>query len=159
MVLAYEHACRKKAYELVIEGDNDKEVTLKEALIKVTKDQETRQKYFIEKLQCSRKRASPGADPAPDRKTKGNNKGKGKGSAAFQQKGKGQGKAQAKTKTKGKGAAGDKRKKVTTDGKPICFKYNNGDTCDGSCGFAHVCQYCLSGSCKAKTCPKNPSNS
>ena len=47
----------------------------------------------------------------------------------------------------GKGKAGGKNKRgdynTTPDGKQICFKFNNREACDGSCGRVHVCQRCL----------------
>eukprot|EP00435_Cladocopium_sp_Y103_P041428 s1418_g11.t1 len=55
------------------------------------------------------------------------------------------------SKGKGKGGRGTKKLHVkTTDGKAICFKYNNGDKCPGGCGFVHICQRCLGSHPKSK---------
>ena len=58
-------------------------------------------------------------------------------------------------KGKGKG----KLKYRTLDDKAICFAYNNqGESCDGQCGRAHVCRKCLGPhpmfSCGSKGEPK-----
>ena len=46
--------------------------------------------------------------------------------------------------------------KVKMGKKPICFKFNNeGESCDGSCGMAHVCQFCFSTEHPKYMCPKN----
>ena len=35
-----------------------------------------------------------------------------------------------------------KKKNKTDDGRAICFLYNKGRECDGSCGMVHCCQLC-----------------
>ena len=48
---------------------------------------------------------------------------------------------------KGKGGKGDgkgpKAKLLThtPEGREICFRYNNGEACDGGCGRVHICQW------------------
>ena len=42
-------------------------------------------------------------------------------------------------KGKGKG-----KKHSTPQGRHICFKFANGEDCDGSCGRVHCCQFCFS---------------
>ena len=58
---------------------------------------------------------------------------------------------------KDKGAAkGGKLKSVTPDGKPICYKYNNGQPCDSQCGRVHVCQFCFGLHAWTAPCPNKP---
>ena len=78
-----------------------------------------------------RKRQRSGGEKDEDEQPphkKGGEGGKGKGSKGRGGKGDGKG-SKAKLVTR------------TPDGRPICFKCNNGEPCDGGCGTAPVCQW------------------
>eukprot|EP00973_Karenia_brevis_P037638 5194194-Karenia_brevis.AAC.1 len=79
--------------------------------------------------------------------------------SASSSKGKGKGgKKGKKGKESGKQQEFDdnpQKLKVKANGRNICFKYNNeGETCPGSCGMVHVCQWCLGNHPKFK-CDKH----
>jgi hypothetical protein len=146
-VLHYERAIREKAYELVRDGDDeDRLFTLKQAIKKACKDPEVRQLNFVARIsdradRIGVKRPWDHDDYNGSWQVKGKFKGKDKG--------KGKGKDKGK---KGKDK-GPKKHTSTLKGEPICFKYNNGDDCDGSCGMVHCCQICFAGSSKGKAHP------
>jgi hypothetical protein len=81
------------------------------------------------------KQARTGNNRHPGKK--GGGKGSGKGS------GKGGQQNDNNKNKQDKGAPFSKMKllRETADQRPICFKYNNGDHCDGRCGMAHTCQF------------------
>ena len=61
----------------------------------------------------------------------------------------------------GDGAPGGKRggkgKSKTTDGKPICYAYNDGTACRFTpCTFAHVCSICEGADHMRTNCPNKP---
>ena len=131
-VLHYEYQLRLAAYELVASG-----TPLEAALKEVIKCGNIRQMHFttpcqfslglakgnawkprepesaVEKIKNVFLKPTKGGDTKGD---KGNPKGKGKG--------------------KGKKGSSEKNK------RKFCYAYNNGNDCNGSCGFVHACQYC-----------------
>ena len=154
VVMVYEEACRKKAYKLIAEG-----MMMDAALMAAIKDLETRQFYFTEKLLVSRKRGAPAdlaagianafKDTKPkasntaaktskkakkkrndERKTGGSPGGSGGGGSGSNGNAKGKGKRHLRT--------------PPPESRQICFQNANGKNCDGTCGRAHVCQYCFS---------------
>ena len=84
---------------------------------------------------------------------RGNEGAKGKGGKAKGEKG-GAGKGKGTGSGKGKVATKVSKPGHPDDGKAICFKFNNSEACDASCGRAHVCQKCFGnhakGSCRGK---------
>jgi len=133
LLLSYEHAVRKKAMRLVVDG-----MALGQAMRQAWADPVTKERYFTTPLALTaipRKRPAVEDSGDPYKYFKGD-KGKGKG--------KGKGKP-----TKGKGRAkGVTRTGIahkTPDGRNICFKYNNKDEkCkDSKCPYLHVCGKCF----------------
>ena len=133
IILRYEHELRKAAFKLVKEESE----TLATAMSIVVRDSELKEIYFTTPIALSsRKHKSEGSqidnsvvkrtkiidtNTATDwRPPKGNKKGGKKG------KGKGEGKGRLASST--------------PDGRQICYKFNNNQPCDGSCGRVHVCQ-------------------
>ena len=141
-VLKYEFQIRKKAMELVKEDGMKLGAALDEAML----DSEVRALYFTAHVTLGRQRQGGKGDyqgirekeplwKKPRRAGKGDDKDKEKTKA----KGKGKGKSSGKGKQQGyKGGlpvCGS-----TPDGRAICYKWNDGDACDGSCGRLHVCR-------------------
>jgi hypothetical protein len=125
LVLSYEFELRKKAYDLVKEDAH----SLSDALGMVIKDVEIRERYLITPMTFMASFPGKRLNPWPDQNDsvlkKGKDAGKGGGGGGKQQQ-------QQKLHTR------------TPDGRNICFKFNNPEEgCNGSCGFAHVCQVCL----------------
>lgn len=130
-VVQYEHAIRREACRRVQKG----EVSLGEALRAAWKDPVIKERYFTTPVALSalgdtasqrtsydKAPPTPGRSYRPEPYKKGNGKGPPKG--------------------KGKGLPGCKA--LTSDGMPICYRYNNKDSkCSGKCRFAHVCGRCL----------------
>ena len=134
LVLQYEHRLRREAFKLVNMGES----TLGEALIKVTKDPDLKEAYFMTPLALT-------ASEPPTKFQKTSQKGnydwsprpKGKGKGKFQQN-KGYGKGFKSSGNKGK--HGDLNLVTQTpDGRDICFAYNS-QGCAGKCGRVHVCR-------------------
>ena len=124
IVLRYEYRMRKEAFRLV----NEDGLTLKAALLAVTKDTEMKEVHFVTPLTLT-------AFPMPSKWTRRTDKGD-KG-----------GKGDPKGGRKGKDNKGDGKGSLrglqlawrTPDGKEICFAYNN-QGCPGKCNRAHVCR-------------------
>ena len=70
--------------------------------------------------------------------TKGNGKNKLKGKAGG--KGSGTGKSKSKGKGKGKLQGGLHVCGRTPDNRLLCYRWNDGEECDGSCGMVHACR-------------------
>jgi len=133
LIIAYEHALRKKAVQYLNEGSS---TCFVEALQRAVADPVVKERYFTTPLalSASRARQDPkGQDTSTskdrfikDRHGKGR-KGKGKWS-------KGGGKGSAKGADK------------TPEGKPICFRWNSPHQgCrNKKCRFQHVCGLCFS---------------
>ena len=120
LILSYEQAIRKKAYNLMI----TERLTFGVALSTAYKDPVTKERHFITPLALYAKRSYPTPHWGDwDPKGKGKNKGKGK------DKGKG--------KTDHKGAA------TTPEGEKICFRFNQGKCSWLKCKFLHVCSKCF----------------
>ena len=139
-VLIYEHAIRKKAVELI---KSDK-ITLKEAIRRAANHEGTRALYFTANITLQNRGTKRNIDhvdegPAdstssgPMGKGKGKNKGKGKGKGKEKA---GYGKNGGKVNTKG----GLKVCSRTPDNRMVCYKWNDGLECDGTCQMLHVCR-------------------
>ena len=140
-VLRYEFQIRKRAMELVKEDG----MSLGAALDAAMADTEIRALYFTANVTLARAKKGGKGDRDYDEpawkktKTKGGKGGgnndpvKVKGKTKASNKGKGYGKKQG---TKGGfGVCGS-----TTDGRLLCYKFNEGSPCDGSCGMLHLCR-------------------
>ena len=153
LILNYEYEMRKKAYDWVVsEG-----FTLQDALKTAMKDTELKNLHFLtpwtlkvdplkEQLpkELADKRERSQSVQKDRRPGGGRKKRQRKGSRGEPNKGGGGGDKGGD----GGGDGGDKGKKKvhskTTDGKPICHKFNNrGENCDGKCNRLHVCQICF----------------
>jgi len=129
IILRYEHELRKSAFKLVKEDSK----TLAEAMAAVVKDSELKEIYFTSPIALSsRKQKSDTVQEESAYKRPKIDKGKGKGAS---RKGNYKG---GKGKSDGKGK--NRLASVTADGRQICYKFNNNQSCDGSCGRVHVCQ-------------------
>ena len=175
MVLEYEYKVREKASEFI----NDDRLDISAAMKKARLDTRTLQEHFLTPLAIGTAPSAgyskvtgetpppPSSDGISKRMRKALKKFQAASAAAsssthFSQKGGG------KQKGKGGGKDGNKSKRAKTgqekarnglyrntpDGKPICFKYNNDEGCDGSCGRVHCCQGCLSLDHPLTKCPK-----
>ena len=97
-----------------------------------------------------------------------NNKAKGTGNKSSGNKGDSKDKGSGKDWNKGAKGGKDRPKvgrfanvpkgvkvlSATSDHKPICFKFNNGESCDGMCGKVHCCQICFASDHGWPKCPK-----
>jgi uncharacterized membrane protein YgcG len=159
LVLNYEYALRKEAFKRAMESPAT--VTIVEALQAVVKDSELKELFFISPLACSGKtpRSAPAAgslvvEGALSKRQKkalakakpggggqggqggGKGQGGGQGGGRGSGKGAGRGAGRAGAKGAGKGTlAGE-----TPDGRRICFAWNSGAECNGSCGMVHCCR-------------------
>ena len=164
LVLAYEYELRKRVFKRV----RDDGFSLMDSLKMAETDYEARELHFTSLLamggrggpsgssgsgnkdnarssddgwqsNAAKKTRGSGRDRAgSDRRAgKGGGKGSGKGS------GKGGQQNDNNKNKQDKGPPFSKMKllRETPDQRPICFKYNNGDHCDGRCGMAHTCQF------------------
>ena len=116
LVLTYEQAIRKRAYQIML---TDK-LKLGAALEQAWKCPVTKERYFITPLALYSKRSYPQQDWNP--KGKGKTGGKG---------------------TKGKGKGVTKGAAVSPDGQKICFRFNAGKCTHKGCKFAHLCNKCF----------------
>jgi hypothetical protein len=160
-VLAFEYELRKRVFKRV----RDDGLSLMDSLKQAEVDYEARELHFTSLLamggrggpssssgtgnrgntrqsedgwESNAAKKRRGHRPNADRKGgKGGGKGSGKGS------GKGGHQNDGNKNKHDKGAPISKMKllRETADHRPICFKYNSGDKCDGRCGMAHTCQY------------------
>jgi hypothetical protein len=155
LVLAYEYELRKRVFKRV----RDDGYSLMDSLKMAETDYEARELHFTSLLAMGSRGGSSGSgnkdharqrddDREPNSQRKqprtGNNrsdptgkKGGGKGSSRGSGK-----KGGGKHDKQDKGAPFSKMKllRETADHRPICFKYNSGEYCDGRCGMAHTCQ-------------------
>jgi hypothetical protein len=141
-VLDYEAECRKKMYEMI----NEQNMTMKEALVQSTLDGETRTFHFTTPVMGGamkgKKRYAPDEGDQPNfRPNGGTNATRG----AKTPKGKGNGDKGDKSKKDSKG-----RHRKAPDGRAFCYKFNNEEACDGTCGFVRACKYCLKENCASK---------
>ena len=125
LVLSYEQAIRKKAYQLML---TDK-LKLGAAMEQAWKCPVTKERFFITPLALYSKRSYPQQEWSP--KGKGKTKGK-------------EGKGKGKSSTKG--AA------VAPDGQKICFRFNAGKCTHKGCKFAHLCNKCFKKGHNAMNC-------
>ena len=145
--LKYEYEIRKLCYEFVRKG---KFATIHLALIAACSNEECRGLHlagpFAQQVATTSSRTRPDTlalwQPGNPAQVQSyfNDNGKGK-----KDKGKGKGKKNFVKHTQMPGPAGQK----------ICFKFNNASGCTlSTCTFSHACQFCLSTSHGAKSCPK-----
>ena len=118
LVLSYEHAVRKRAYNLMI----TEHLKIGAALEQAWKCPVKKERHFITPLALYSKRSNPSASWGD-----WNPKGKGKTSKGQSSKG----------KSKGKGSG------VAPDGSKICFRFNQGKCSYQKCKFAHLCNRCF----------------
>ena len=128
LVLSYEQAVRKRAYQIML---SDK-LKLGAALEQAWKCPVTKERYFITPLALYSKRSYPAQEWNP--KGKGKSKGK---------------EAKGKAKGSSKGAA------VTPDGQKICFRFNAGKCTHKGCKFSHVCNKCFKKGHNGMNCKEN----
>ena len=117
LVLAYEHAVRKRAYSLMI----TERLMFGSALEKAWKCPTTKERHFITPLALYSKRTYP---PSSNPNV-----------GAWNPKGKG--------KSKGKSKGGQKGSSQGPDGEKICFRFNAGKCNYQKCKFAHMCNKCF----------------
>ena len=137
-ILKYEYQIRKLAFEKV----RDDRITLTNAIEMAMVDSETRSLYFTANVTLATRKRGKGKGDEPPHKyqktqdiikkgLKGPVKG-GKGGKNKPAKGQGKGKQGYKG---GLPVTG-----TTPDGRLICYKHNDGQECDGSCGMLHACR-------------------
>jgi hypothetical protein len=157
-VLGFEYELRKRVFKRV----RDDGFTLMDSLKQAESDYEARELHFTSHLAYGSRGGSSGSGDKDNTRQKGDagepngrNKRKKaeKDRRADARGSKGDGRKNDGKKGDRQGGGGkDKSKRgapiskkqllrETPDGRPICFKYNNGDACDGRCGMAHTCQY------------------
>ena len=153
VILGYELAMRKAAFKLAMDDPVNLPIGL--ALANVIRDSELKELYFTGAIALSgMKRAAPSTAPAPlpggvlpppnvsKRQKKALAKAKAAAAAALAASslapptGKKGGKKGKGKKGEGKGSLAFE----TPDGRRICFAYNNGEDCDGTCEMVHVCR-------------------
>ena len=130
-VLHYEFECRKFIFSQIRDNQG---LLLVDLLDSVTKDGEIRSLHFTTRLvarqgQAKRKAVEPHKETKAEKEEPKQPK--------KEQGGKG--------KSKGNGKKEKKEGKLnfiwkTSDGREICFSYNNKKPCDGSCGRVHICR-------------------
>ena len=141
VVMTYDVEIRKKAFELVREDG----FTLKRALQAAVVHEETRSLHFtIHRTIGGRRQGREGKGRKPgkggddDTKKKKGGKDKGKGVIKDKVKTKGGGKSNGRQRASMKG--GLTVVGSTSDNRLICYAYNEGRDCDGSCGMLHICR-------------------
>ena len=128
LVLSCERAIRKFAYKQMATLS----IGFADALALAWRDAATKERHFTTPLSLRNKRPQPWNRVTPqETASKGNGKGRGS-----------KGKAKNKKQKTGKEREGYSR---TSDGKPICYRYNakNGCKKGDKCHFVHVCTKCL----------------
>ena len=141
LVLAYDAAVRKQAVRYVNQDQMAFPVALKAAWQNAT----VKERNFTTSLALYTKRPAAAAPPGAGQPSAPPGK--------FQKWAKGRG----KTKGVGKGGQGGHCASHTLGGKPICYRFNSGETCKmKKCKFEHVCGLCFSsqhamGQCTSKT--------
>ena len=160
LILSYEYQIRVAAAEII----NCEAAGISACFIAARRDRDIKERYFSTPMAVSviaveggghdhagHKRKLEEIFPAgwwKSNKAKGmGNKGNGnKGDNKDKGSGKGSGKGGGKGPKVGRFANVPKGVRVssaTPDHKPICFKFNNGEPCDGKCGKVHCCQICF----------------
>ena len=144
-MLKYEFKLRKHAVDLVKDG-----ATYAEAVREAINDFELRSRHFTEALKFSRRQRGRSDNTDDDEqlyKKRRGTKGAGKKQAGQEPKGitihpppkaPPGGKAKGKTKAANKGGLTIIGR--TDDRRLICYKYNEGEPCDGSCNMLHICR-------------------
>ena len=141
IILGYEYELRRFACEQVIQH----RVTLAEALKQACTNTFVRDVHFVTHLTLSHKRPFSIQNKG-DKGNGGKAKSSGKGKKGTD-KGKNGGKSDQVNPQKLKRMLGKQQ---------ICFKFNKStESCDGQCGRAHVCQWCLSSAHGQHNCPKH----
>jgi len=155
LLLAYEHAIRSKAVQLVRKG-----ATYREALKKAWEDPVVKERNFTTPLclESTSKRPWPGGGateypnmPPPKYNRDGSGKdGSGKGKTKGKPKGKGKGKDKGSASMGAPSGCAEK----TPQGKPVCFRFNTGGCSTGKkkCRFMHVCGVCFKPGVPMTTC-------
>ena len=145
LIVAYEHAIRKKACSWLNDGTHP---TFTQALMAATLDPVVKERNFTTPLALSAARSRPDVLRSDDGdKSKDKKKGSWKGSGKDSYKGK---------KGNGKGGKGGaKGASKTPEGRPICFRFNNAKSkcTQKSCRFAHQCGFCFSKAHPSYQCP------
>ena len=96
---------------------------------------------FIEELAVRKNDPKPKAEPKPKPVAKPWwEKDAAKVRADKLKKGSGKGKDKGRGKSKPKTIGGFEVIRETPDRRLVCFKFNNGEECDGSCGMVHCCR-------------------
>ena len=137
LVVAYEHAIRKKACQLLNDGSQP---TFIQALRVAMSDPVVKERNFTTPLALSSSRTRSDPAKSDEQDLKGYRKGNQKGNYKGSHKGGGKKGSQKGGKGASKGAA------KTADGKPICFRFNNPKVgCTSKkCRYAHQCGFCFS---------------
>ena len=140
VVLSYELACRKAAFEAV--RDEDEQLSL--ALLRVIRDAELKEIHFTSPIALMGKTSKPSAPGAPPGAPPGLTKRQKRAAAeALRNKAAaaGRGKGTPKGKGKGREQEGDLETK-TPDGRELCFKYSTPKGCSkgSACARVHACR-------------------
>ena len=152
ILISYDFRMRKRMTELINEGSD-----IKKALEEVVRDMVLRERHFttpaaMSALSGSSFTMTGRGKPSPTRelpwmrglkdedKKKKKIKNKNKGGRADES---GVKDVIKDPKGKGKGKDKGKRNSKTPDGKPLCYKWNNGEGCKGPCKYVHACQKCF----------------
>jgi hypothetical protein len=134
LIIAYEHALRKKAAQYLNEGSSN---SFTDALKRAVADPVVKERYFTTPLALSASRPKQESSRNQDLPTFKDRFAKDR----FGKGGKGKGKW---SKGSSKGSA--KGSSKTPEGKLICFRFNNpqGGCRNKKCRFQHVCSLCFS---------------
>lgn len=147
LVIAYEHAIRKRACRLLNEGAHTSFLlALREAML----DPVTKERNFTTPLALSASKSKSEVAYSDNRET---SRDRGLGSKGHKKSNfKGVGK---KGNFKGSGKGSSKGASKTPEGKPICFRFNNPRTgCTSKkCRFSHSCGFCFSKAHPSYQCP------
>ena len=136
LVLSYEQAIRKKAYNLMV----NERLRFGTALEQAWKCPTTKERHFITPLALYSKRSYP--PPHPHQQSSPGHwspKGKGKG------------------KGKGKSLSGGQGPTTAPNGDKICIRFNLGKCQYKKCKFKHICNKCFKAGHNALNCKEQPS--